>query len=98
LSGRLHSIGTNEAIVDVTHDTCDFLSGCNGPPVAELNAWYHLLNCGFTLAMVGETDYPCFVPSIDAPPGVGRSYVQLSQRPTDDAGYDAWVGALKEFR
>lgn len=90
------SIGTNEAIVDVTHDACDFLSGCNGPPAAELNAWYHMLNCGYTLVMVGETDYPCFVPSIDARPGIGRSYVKLDQRPTDDAGYEAWVRALRD--
>ena len=53
------SIGTNEAIVDVTHGYADFLSGCDTPAVAELNAWYHMLNCGFRLALVGETDYPC---------------------------------------
>jgi hypothetical protein len=42
----MDSIGTQEAIVDVTHDVVDFLSGCDTQPVAELNAWYHLLNCG----------------------------------------------------
>jgi len=90
------SIGANEAIVDVTHDAVDFLSGCNGFHVAELNAWYHLLNCGYRPVMVGETDYPCFSPPTDARPGMGRSYVHLDRRPVDDAGYDAWVSHLQK--
>lgn len=92
------SIGTNEAIVDVTHDACDFLSGCNGPPVAELNAWYHMLNCGYSLVMMGETDFPCFVPSVDARPGIGRSYVKLDHPPVGDSGYNMWVGNLQKGR
>jgi hypothetical protein len=92
------SIGTNEAIVDVAHGLVDFLSGCNGPPVAELNAWYHMLNCGFRLVMVGETDYPCFSPPTNSRPGLGRSYVRLDRRPTDDAGYDAWIRNLRNGR
>ncbi|MGH8236158.1 MAG: CehA/McbA family metallohydrolase [Steroidobacteraceae bacterium] len=70
--------GTQEAIVDVTHGVVHFLSGCNFHPLAELNAWYHLLNCGFRLAFIGETDYPCL--SGDGP-GIGRSYVRLDHRP-----------------
>jgi hypothetical protein len=66
----MDGIGTQEAIVDITHGVTDFLSGTNTFPVAELNAWYHLLNCGFRLAMIGETDFPCL--SGDRP-GVGRS-------------------------
>jgi hypothetical protein len=89
------SIGTNEAIVDVTHGYADFISGCDTPAVAELNAWYHMLNCGFRLALVGETDYPCIT---GERPGRGRSYVQLEQRPVDDAGYDAWVHNLMKGR
>lgn len=89
------SIGTNEAIVDVTHDACDFLSGCEFEPAGELNAWYHMLNCGFRLAMVGETDYPCIT---GERPGVGRSYVQLGRRPIDDAGYNAWVEGVRSGR
>ena len=89
------SMGTNEAIVDVTHGFTDFLSGCDMFPVAELNAWYHLLNCGFRLAMVGETDYPCIS---GERPGVGRTYVQLEHRPLDDAGYDAWVRGIRDGR
>lgn len=89
------SIGTNEAIVDITHGVPDFLSGCNLQPVAELNAWYHLLNCGFRLAMVGETDYPCVT---GERPGVGRTYVRLEDRPVDNVGYEAWVRGIEEGR
>lgn len=92
------SIGANEAIVDVTHGYTDFLSGCNGPPVAELNVWYHLLNCGFRLPMVGETDYPCVAPANDTRPGIGRSYVRLDQPPVGDTGYEAWVSNLRRGR
>jgi hypothetical protein len=89
------SIGTNAAIVDITHDACDFLSGCQGQPASELNAWYHMLNCGMRLAMVGETDFPCFY---DDRVGMGRSYVQLDQRPMDDAGYAEWLNGIKSGR
>jgi hypothetical protein len=89
------SIGTNEAIVDVTHGYADFLSGCDTPAIAELNGWYHLLNCGYRLSLVGETDYPCIT---GERPGRGRSYVRLDRRPMDDAGYDAWVNNLMKGR
>jgi hypothetical protein len=89
------SIGTNEAIVDITHGVTDFLSGCNLFPLAELNAWYHLLNCGFRLALVGETDYPCVT---GERPGVGRTYVRLDRRPVSDAGYNAWIDGLRQGR
>lgn len=89
------SIGTNEAIVDVTHGALDFLAGCNLFPVAELNAWYHMLNCGFRVAFAGETDYPCVT---GERPGVGRTYVQLQTLPRDDVGYDSWVSALQQGR
>ena len=92
------SIGANECIIDVTHGAVDFMSGVNGPPAAELNAWYHILNCGFRLAMVGETDYPCIVPPDDGRPGIGRSYVRLEQRPVGDSGYNAWVENLQKGR
>lgn len=91
----MDGIGTQEAIVDVTHGVCDFLSGCDTHPAAELNAWYHMLNCGYRLAMVGETDYPCIT---GERVGVGRSYVRLDHRPTNDAGYEAWIHGLKEGR
>lgn len=88
-------LGTNEAIVDITHGAVDFLSGCDLTPAGELNAWYHMLNCGFRLAMVGETDFPCIS---DERPGTGRSYVKMDRRPAGDTGYDAWIQGLKQGR
>jgi hypothetical protein len=87
----MDGIGTQEAIMDVTHGVCDFLSGTNTHPIAELNAWYHMLNSGFRMAMIGETDWPCVTGDRV---GVGRSYVKLDQRPVGNAGYEAWVRAL----
>jgi hypothetical protein len=87
--------GTQEGIIDVTHGLVDFLSGCDTPPVAELNAWYHMLNCGFRMAMIGETDFPCLS---GERVGTGRSYVQLDTRPVGDAGYEAWVRGLQRHR
>lgn len=93
-----NGIGANEGIIDVTHGLVDFISGCQDLPVSELNVWYHMLNCGFRLPMVGGTDYPCYVPATDARPGLGRSYVRLDQRPVGESGYDAWVESLKKGR
>jgi hypothetical protein len=91
----MDGIGTQEAIIDVTHGAVDFLSGCDTRPVAELNAWYHMLNCGYRLAMIGETDFPCITGDR---PGVGRSYVHLAERPEGDAGYEAWIKGLRDGR
>ena len=91
----MDGIGTQEAIVDVTHGVVDFLSGCDTVPVAELNAWYHMLNCGFRLAMIGETDFPCITGDRV---GVGRSYVKLDKRPEGDPGYEDWVRGLQQGR
>lgn len=91
----MDSIGTQEAIVDVTHGVVDFLSGCDTQPAAELNAWYHMLNCGFKMALVGETDYPCIS---GERPGVGRSYVRLDAQPVGDEGYEAWTRGLQQGR
>jgi hypothetical protein len=91
----MDGIGTQEAIIDVTHGLVDFLSGCDTVPVAELNAWYHMLNCGFRLAMAGETDFPCITAERV---GAGRSYVKLGSRPRGNLGYEAWIRGLKEGR
>jgi hypothetical protein len=91
----MDGIGTQEAIVDVTHGQVDFLSGCDTQPAAELNAWYHMLNCGYRLALIGETDFPCIS---DERPGVGRSYVRLDRAPAGDGGYEAWIQCLKRGR
>jgi hypothetical protein len=89
----MDGVGTQEAIVDVTHGACDFLAGCDTHPAAELNAWYHMLNCGFRLVMIGETDYPCLT---GERVGVGRTYVRLDRRPVGDEGYEAWIQGLKK--
>jgi hypothetical protein len=89
----MDGIGTQEAIVDVTHGFTDFISGCDTQPTAELNAWYHLMNCGFRLALIGETDYPCITGDR---PGKGRSYVHLERRPVGNHGYEAWVRNLQK--
>jgi hypothetical protein len=85
------SCGANECIIDVTHDEMiHFLSGCDTWPFVELNTWYHLLNCGFTIVFAGETDFPCIT---DTCTGGGRSYVRLSAPPAGDTGYSDWVQA-----
>lgn len=91
----MNGIGTQEAIIDVTHGQVDFLAGCDTTPVAELNAWYHMLNCGFRLAFIGETDYPCLS---GERVGMGRSYVRLDERPFGNEGYEAWVRNLQQGR
>ena len=86
------SMGANEFIVDVTHPgTVDFISGCDLWPFAELNIWYHTLNCGFRTAFAGETDFPCIT---DERVGGGRSYVSLPHAAIGDAGYAAWLQGL----
>lgn len=91
----MDGVGTQEAIMDVTHGVIDFLSGCDTNPIAELNAWYHMLNCGFRMAMIGETDWPCITGDRV---GTGRSYVRLNRRPVDDEGYEDWVRGLQQGR
>ncbi len=86
------SSGANEYIVDVTHEgTVDFISGCDLWPFAELNIWYHTLNCGFRTRFAGETDFPCIT---DECVGGGRSYVRIGAPPLGDEGYSRWVSAL----
>ena len=83
--------GANEFLIDVTHGLVDFLSAVDTPALAELNLWYHVLNCGFEIPLAGETDFPCLSEKI----GVGRSYVHLSKVPIGDAGYRSWIAGLK---
>jgi hypothetical protein len=86
-------IGANEYIVDVVHDTCDFISSVDTPSVWELNIWYHTLNCGYTCRISGETDFPCIY---GERVGLGRGYVKLGKdQPLD---YDSWVMGIKDGR
>jgi hypothetical protein len=86
--------GANEFLLDVTHGVVDFLSAVDTPAPAELNLWYHTLNCGFQIPMAGETDFPCLFEKV----GVGRSYVHLPHPPVGDAGYREWIAGLKGGR
>jgi hypothetical protein len=92
---RFDSIGANEFIVDLAHDAVDFVSGTELSPIAELNFWYHTLNCGFRAAMLGETDFPCIT---GERVGAGRTYVGLDQPPTRDVGYAAWIEGIRTGR
>ena len=92
-----NSIGANEYIVDVTHlvegpdgyevPAVDFMSAGDTWPVAELNMWYHTLNCGFRTRISGETDFPCIT---GARVGAWRSYVKLMGA----LDYNAWCEGI----
>ena len=86
------SMGANEFISDVTHEgLVDFISGCDTRPSAELNIWYHIMNCGFRTSFVGETDFPCLT---DERVGGGRTYIRIEGPPQGDRGYDEWVSGI----
>jgi hypothetical protein len=85
-------IGANEYIVDVTHDAVDFISAVDTPAPAELNIWYHTLNCGYRAKISGETDFPCIY---GERVGLGRSYVKLGDGALD---FDRWTEGIKQGR
>lgn len=85
-------VGANEYIVDVTHDAVDFISAVDTPAPAELNIWYHTLNCGYRARISGETDFPCIY---GERVGLGRSYVKLADGPLD---FDRWTEGIKRGR
>ncbi|MEL6109181.1 MAG: CehA/McbA family metallohydrolase [Planctomycetota bacterium] len=94
-------IGANEFIVDVTHrvpgpegtpvPAVDFISTMNTPRVAELNMWYHVLNCGFRVSASGETDFPCMS---GERVGIGRVYAKVDGALT----FDKWVESIGNGR
>ncbi len=94
-------IGANEFIVDVTHQVpgpsgalepaVDFLSTMDTDRKAEMNMWYHVLNCGFRTRISGETDFPCIS---GERVGLGRVYVKQRGRLT----YDNWCEAIRTGR
>lgn len=71
---RMDGIGANEYVVTVTHGVIDFYGLGNTPVPAELNMWYHTLNCGFRPRISGETDFPCIT---DEKVGLARTYARL---------------------
>ncbi len=94
-------IGANEFIVDVPHEVpgpdgtpvpaVDFISTMDTDPTAELNIWYHVLNCGYRVRASGETDFPCIS---GERVGLGRVYVKLDG-PLD---FDTWVEGIRSGR
>jgi len=91
-------IGAMEYIVDVTHEVegqdgkptpaIDFLATMDTDRLAELNIWYHTLNCGYRTRISGETDFPCIS---GERVGKGRSYVHL----TGALNFDAWCEGIR---
>ncbi|MEC7448070.1 MAG: CehA/McbA family metallohydrolase [Planctomycetota bacterium] len=90
---KFDGIGANEYIVDVVHDSCDFISAVDTPSVWELNIWYHTLNCGFTTRISGETDFPCIY---GERVGLGRVYVKT--KPGQPLDYVDWIEGIKAGR
>ena len=90
---KFDGIGANEYIVAAAHEVCDFISAVDTPFFWELNIWYHTLNCGFTVPISGETDFPCIY---DDRVGLGRIYVKLDEG--EKLTYDRWVSGLKDGR
>ena len=88
---QFDGIGANEYIVDVVHGACDFISAVDTPAIWELNIWYHTLNCGYTVRISGETDFPCIYGD---KVGLGRVYVKLDKNQPLD--YDRWVAGLRD--
>jgi hypothetical protein len=94
-------IGANEYIMDVTHElpgpdgklmpAVDFLSTIDTHYVAEMNMWYHTLNCGYRTRVSGETDFPCIS---GERVGIGRSYIKLDGK----LDFDSWVEGIKKGR
>jgi hypothetical protein len=84
---KMDGIGANEYVVTVTHDVIDFYSAGDTPLPAELNMWYHVLNCGFKTRISGETDFPCIS---DEKVGRARIYAELK----DGLDFDEYMKAL----
>ncbi len=94
-------IGAMEYIADVTEDVpgpdgtpvpaVDFLSTVDTPYLAELNIWYHTLNCGYRTRISGETDFPCIS---GERVGKGRSYVKLDGK----LDFDSWCEGIRNGR
>lgn len=96
-------IGANEFVVDVTHrvpgpnmememvPAVDFISAMNTERVAEWNMWYHVLNCGFRVAVSGETDFPCMS---GERVGIGRVYAKVDGKLT----FEKWVKSIGDGR
>jgi len=94
-------IGANEYVVQATHDVpgpdgklipaLDFISTMDTDRKAELNMWYHTLNCGYRIKASGESDFPCIY---GERVGVGRVYVKVDGPIT----WEKWVKGIADGR
>jgi len=89
----MNSVGAMEIFVTVPQGLCDFISAMDTARLAEWNAWYHLMNCGFPLKVSGETDFPCMS---GTRVGQGRVYVQLGK--VEKLDYGAWCEGVAKGR
>ena len=85
---KMDGIGANEYVVTVAHDVIDFFSAGDTPAPAELNMWYHTLNCGFKVRLSGETDFPCIS---DERVGRARIYAKL-----DKLTFEGYMEAIRK--
>ena len=81
----MNGVGAMEICVSACEGVCDFISAMDTPRIQEWNTWYHLLNCGFPIAVSGETDFPCMS---SRRVGQGRVYVQLGAGA--ELNFDEW--------
>jgi len=71
---EMNGVGAMELAVSVSEGVCDFISAMDTERIQEWNSWYHILNCGYSLKVSGETDFPCMS---SRHVGQGRVYVRL---------------------
>jgi len=90
---RYDGIGANDFIMTGPLGACDFISAVDTPAHWEMNMWYHMLNCGVTTRISGETDFPCIY---GERVGLGRSYVKLPAGSALD--FDNWAEGIKAGR
>jgi len=90
---EMNGVGAMEICVAVSEGVCDFISAMDTARIQEWNTWYHIMNCGFSLKVSGETDFPCMS---SRRVGQGRVYVKLP--PDQPLEFGAWCEALAAGR
>ncbi|MBC8356662.1 MAG: CehA/McbA family metallohydrolase [Planctomycetes bacterium] len=80
---EMNGVGAMEICVSTSEGVCDFISAMDTARIPEWNCWYHLLNCGFSIKVSGETDFPCMS---GRRVGQGRVYVHMDDVEVLDFG------------
>jgi hypothetical protein len=81
-------------IIEGRIDAFEVLSYSNCHDGIELDLWYRLLNCGFSLPGCGGSD-ACMNKIESAPLGGYRTYVAVSETPFT---YDGWIEGIRSGR